>query len=290
MFFNDEKPYLKETVYLEKGDQLVAYAQSRASRLYILLYDLAAGKYIRASDDSIWQSPYYRCTLTQVIPRSDSFSIMIAGEADPDANEEGWTRSEVDTPRIDYTITAYRKSADNPAATWDLRQRLSYLCNHWTSGFRVMPKLANEEQKKSQKGVREYFPQAPVTILDSMGASLQTLNYGKTLVYFQFTPDLPYTRAKAIYDKLQAQLKGVTDKSEIQTFKDGARRIKELATTYFSLKIPANKVPVDYYLIDDAGKGYKYLPINLFLFGTKEEAKVLVVMGEIGSDIYDIGW
>ncbi len=67
------------------------------------------------------------------------------------------------------------------------------------------------------------------------------------------------------------------------------RRIKELATAYFGIKIPVSQAPPEYFYLENAGKNLVYLRVSLFLFGDKQKAKVLVVMGEAGSDIHDIG-
>ncbi len=287
-FIGDYKLYLKEQVYLEKDDWLVTHAQNRDSRLYVMLFDKKNGKYLQVADDSLYQPPYWRCTLSYIIPRTDTFQVMIATELDW-GDEEDYN-PKIDTPKIDYTLAIYRPRLNNPTTSWNFTQRLSYLCNHWTAGFRAMPGEYQERPMKSGKPLREILPEDPVTVLDSMGASIQVLNSGKILAYFQYTADMPYSRAKTMYDKLLTQLKSATSKAEVKTFKDGMRRMNELATAYFSLKVPAGKVPIDYSFTDDAGAGYKYLPVNLFLFGTDKQAKVMVVMGEISSDIYDVGW
>jgi len=121
-----------------------------------------------------------------------------------------------------------------------------------------------------------------------MNVSLQVLGHNGKLVYFMYTNDEPYSQAKKLYDELYTKLKAATDKASISDLSQ-MRRVNEMATAYFSLKVPEIKKPIEFYLFGEAGKGFEYLPINLFLYGTKEKAKVLVVLGEPDSDIYDIG-
>lgn len=289
--YNDGKLYLEEPVFLQKGDWLNVCAISSEKRLYVLLFDFAEKKYIRVSDDSIYQSSNWHGNLTWTCNRTDTFAIMIAVSVERGDPEDWYSSVKIDTPKISFTISRYRKPASDPGLGWSFPQRLSYLSNHWMAGFRAMPRKANPQSVKNGKPAYEYFPEIPVTLLDSMGASVMELGYSRHNSYFQYTADMPYKKAKEVYNKLQGLLKQNTSKMEVTNFNapNQFRRVNELETTLFFIKIPAKKVPVEYFLFNKAGPGFANIPISLFLFGNKEWAKVLIVMGEDGDDIYDIG-
>jgi hypothetical protein len=266
----------------------------------IYVYDRQAKKYIRAAEDTTRRNPSYETTLTWVAERSDSFDIMLAGRFDKSIYDEGdsWVDPpKKDTPKLSYTIGILRAAKAEVDPAWDFRKRLSYVANHWTAGFTAMPRTANEEQEKSGKPIREYLPEAPVAVLNEMGVSIQVFGYGYQdkgnahQAYFMFTADEPYAKAKATYDKLVAMLKPITDFVEVKNMNDpnSLRRVGELATARFALKVPNHKAPIDYWFLEDAGKGFKKLPISLFLFGDKQKAKVMIVLGEASDDIYDMG-
>ncbi len=288
--FNDGKLFLKEMLYLQNGDWLTVQAKSRDKRLFILLYDLQKKEYLKVSDDSLYNSGSWQCFLSFTSPRTDSFSLIIAAK-ESDYEYDEWVREKIDTPHISYTIAKYHSSYPAPNSGWNFTARLSYLCNHWTAGFRAMPRQENPQSKINGKPAYEYIPVTPVTLHDSMGASVMKLAYNHHQSYFQYSGAMPYQKARELYKQLQEQLKKATDKEEITNFNapNQFRRKLELEASMYFIRVPKDKVPVEYFFLKSAGEGFLYIPVSLFLFGDKTDAKVLVVMGENGDDIYDIG-
>jgi len=289
-YYKDGKLYLIEDISLQKGDWLTVHAKSRDKRLYIFLYDPQKREYLKASDDSLYYAATWHGFFSWTAPQTDSLALIIATEIDK--NEDDFMDiPHIDTPQISYTLARYRSSASTPHTGWSFSERLSYLCNHWIAGYRAMPRQENPQSKINGKPAYEYIPVSPVTLHDSMGASVMHLGYDRHQSYFQYSGNLTYSKAKEMYKQLQGQLKRATDKEEITNFNDPSqfRRQLELESSTYYIKIPENKVPVEYHFLKPAGKGFVYIPVSLFLIGNKTEAKVLVVMGEIGDDIYDIG-
>lgn len=216
---------------------------------------------------------------------------MIAAPVTRGDPDDWFYNREIDTPRISFSISSFRNSASYPNLGWSFRQRLSYLSNHRTAGFRAMPRKANPKSVSNGKPPYAYFPKIPVTLLDSMGVSVMELGYDHHHNYFQYTADMLYKKDKDVYNQIQGLLKVSTNKMEVTNFNapNQFRRINELETTYFYLKIPAKKVPMEFNLFNKAEPGFANIPISLFLLGNNESAKVLIVMGEDGDDIYDIG-
>lgn len=288
--YNDGKLYLTENIFLQKDDWLNVQAISREVRLFVLLYDLKERKYLRLSDDSLFISPFWKTALSWTSSRTDSFAIMIAAQVDR-GSDDMFSDEKIDTPKISFTISRYRSAADKPDWGMSFSERLAYLGNHWTAGYRCMPRQSNPKSELKGKPAYEFFPDAPLTLIDSMGASIMKLGYNHHNSYFQYTLDMPYAKAKAIYGKLQGLLKQATDKTVIEDFNspNHLSRVNELALTNFYIKVQRKFVPVEFNLFTPAPAGFAYIPVSLFLLGDKTNAKVLLVMGEDGDDIYDIG-
>lgn len=293
--------YLQEKVWLRKGDWLVAKAGTRFSRpVSIDVYDRISKKYVSTDEDTVLLSANvykHRSEVNFQANRTDTFDILFninykneLVESDKMVTDSyGSYSGELDTVSIDYTIAILKNDWQPGDTSWNFQQRLSYICNNWTAGFSTIPKTYDTKELDKYKRILQYYPTNPVSIDNRMGVSLMAFSHGSKLVYFMYSQEVPYAEAKKLYDELAAKLKVATDKFEVSNLSD-MKRINELATTYFKLKIPEEKKPFEFFLFGDAGKGFQYLPINLFLYGTKQMAKVLVVVGEPDSDIYDIGW
>lgn len=296
----DQRLYHNEKVFLKKGDWLVAKAGTRNSRpISIDVYDRSLKKYVKSVEDTVRHelaAHYFRSELAFEATRTDTFDVLFDINYQNEMLEIdklleaswGTVDGKLDTVAIDFTIAVLNSSWRPKDTSWGFSQRLSYVCNNWTAGFSTIPKTYDEEEWKKSKKITAYYPVDPIALDDEMHVSLQLLSHDSKMVYFMYTEDKPYTEAKKIYDQLSAKLKPLTDKISVSNLSEIAR-INELATTYFSIKIPEEKKPFEFFLLENAGKGFVYLPVNLFLFGDKQKAKVLVVVGEPGSDIYDIG-
>lgn len=292
--------FLYESVWLKKGDWLVAKAGSRSKPVSIDVYDRVTKKYVKTDEDTLkhpLNTFHYRSELTFQANRSDTFDVLLSVNYNVDLIELGQRESQsygfltgsVDTALVDYTIAVLNSQWEPKDTNWSFQQRLSYICNNWTAGFSAIPKVYNKEEFEKSKKVVAYYPVDPIAIDDRLNVSLQVLSNGSTLVYFMYTNDEPFAQAKKMYDELFAKLKAATDKASVSNLSK-LRRVNELETSYFQLKIPADKRPFEYLSFFGNEKESQYLPINLFLFGTKQKAKVLVVIGEPDSDIYDIEW
>lgn len=296
----DQRLYHSEKVFLKKGDWLVAKACTRNNRpVSIDVYDRSLKKYVKSVEDStVHELNWYRfrSELAFEAGRTDTFDVLFdinyrneMVEIDKLLEASWGTMSDkLDTVAIDFTVAVLNASWKPKDTSWGFSQRLSYICNNWTAGFSAVPKTYNEEEWKTSKKITAYYPNDPVALYDHMYVSLQLLMHDSQMAYFMYTDDQPYAEAKKLYDELSVKLKSITDKSVVSDLSE-MQRVNELATTYFFIKIPEEKRPFEFGFNDDAGKGFKYLPVNLFLYGDKTMAKVLVVVAESSSDIYDIG-
>lgn len=295
-----QRLYHNEKVFLEKGDWLVAKAGSRGNKpVSIDVYDRSLKKYVQSVEDTVRHDlvPHrFRTELVFQAGRTDTFDVLFdinykqeMVEIDKLAEDSwGTVTGQLDTVAIDFTLAVTDASWQPKDSTWGFSQRLSYICNNWTAGFSTIPKTYDKEEWQKSKTITAYYPLDPVALDDRMGVSLQLLSHNSKLVYFMYTEDKSYAEAKRIYDELSDKLKRITDKATVSDLSE-MKRINELATTYFALKIPKEKRPFEFFLFGDAGKEYDHLPVNLFLFGDKQKAKVLIVVGEPDSDIYDLG-
>jgi len=291
--------YLNEKVWLKKGDWLVAKAGCHSRRpVSIDVYDRVSGKYVSTNEDTVLHTfglIRYRSELIFQANRTDTFDVLFninykneIVELENEMNDSyGFYSRSLDTASIDYTIAILNQDWQPKDTSWGFQQRLSYICNNWTAGFSTIPKTYDKNELEKYKKILAYYPTNPVPLDNQMAVSLQLLDHGNKLIYFMYSKDEPYVQAKKLYDELFVKLKAATDKYKISNLSD-MRRINELATTYFMVKIPYEKKPFEFYLYEDAGKGFRYLPINLFLYGNKQSAKVIVAIGEGSSDVYDI--
>jgi hypothetical protein len=274
----------------------VVMAQSSGNPVSIDVYDRQIGKYISTIEDTtkhaIWAKTW-RSVLLFRIPRTDSFDVLCNALKKepliPHDDDDEYSSSVADTVFVDFSVARLNTSWRPADTSWGMLQRLNYLASNWTAGFRTVAKSYDKEKAAKEGKITEYFPDAQIAIDSRLQSSIIPLGYGNKLVYFMYTADTTYAAAKSLYDELSKKLKPLTDYSKI-TDMSGYHRINELATTYFGLKIPESQVPPEYFYLHKAGKNQVYLPVTLFLHGDKKKAKVLVVMGEADSDIYDIGF
>lgn len=289
------RKYVSQAVYVKKDDFLVVMARSSDNPISVDIYDRQSKKYIYSLEDSskhdLW-TKRYRTVLAVQMPRSDSFDVLCSAKRDPsDYEDEGdeFSSAVGDTMFADISVARLNTAWQPSDTNWGMIQRLNYLASHWTAGFRTVAKSYDKDKAAKEGKITEYFPEAQIAIDERMQCSIFPLSSGQQMVYFMYSNDTTYAAAKALYDELSRKLKPITDYAKVSDL-SSMRRKNELATTYFGIKIPASKAPPEYFFLESAGKNQVYLPVSLFLFGDKQKAKVLVVMGEAGSDIYDIGW
>ena len=287
------RKYVSHAIYLQKDDWLVVMAQSSDNPVSIDVYDRQSKKYIYSLEDTtkhpLWNKTW-RSVIAYRVPRTDSFDVLCnARKKEPLFDDDEFSSSEPDTVFADYSIARLRADWQPSDTNWGMLQRLNYLASNWTAGFRTIAKSYDRDKAAKDGKITEYFPDAQIAIDERLHCSIFPISQGEMLVYYMYSTDTTYAAAKSLYDELAKKLKPLTDYSKISDLSD-MRRKNELATTYFGIKIPASQVPPEYFFVESAGKNQVYLPVSLFLFGDKQKAKVLVVMGEASSDIYDIGW
>jgi hypothetical protein len=285
------RKYISQAIYLQKDDWLVVMAQSSGNPVSIDVYDRQSKKYIYSLEDTakhpLWQKNW-RSVLAVRIPRSDSFDVLCSARNTVSEFDDE-SSSDTDTVFADFSVARLNTSWQPSDTNWGMLQRLNYLASHWTAGFRTVSKTYDKDKAARDGKITQYFPEAQIAVDERLGSSIFPLAQGQKLVYFMYSTDTSYAAAKSLYDDLSKKLKQYTDYSKISDLSD-MRRKNELATTYFGIKIPARQAPPEYSFLEAAGKNMVFLPVSLFLFGDKQKAKVLVVMGEAGSDVYDIGW
>ena len=289
------RKYISQAIYLQKDDWLVVMAQSSGNPVSIDVYDRQIGKYISTIEDTtkhaLWGKTW-RSVLLFRIPRTDTFDVLCNALKKepliPHDEDDEYSSSEADTVFVDFSVARLKTSWQPTDTNWGMLQRLNYLASNWTAGFRTVAKSYDKEKAAKEGKITEYFPDAQIAIDDRLHCSIFPLGYGRKLVYYMYSTDTTYAAAKSLYDELGKKLKPLTDYSKISDM-SGFRRVNELATTYFGIKIPESQAPPEYFYLEKAGKNQVYLPVSLFLYGNKQKAKVLVVMGEADSDIYDIG-
>lgn len=287
------RKYVSQAIYLQKDDWLVVMAQSSDNPVSIDVYDRQSKKYIHSMEDTVQHDDWdktWRSIIAYRIPRTDSFDVLCnARKKVPLFADDEFSSSVADTVFADFSIARLRADWLPSDTNWGMRQRLNYLASNWTAGFRTISNSYDKDKAAKDGRITEYFPDVQIAIDDRLHSSIFPFSRGQKLVYFMYSTDTTYAVAKSLYDELSKKLKVLTDYSHISDLSD-MRRVNELATTYFGIKIPASQVPPEYFFTESAGKNHVYLPVSLFLFGNKQRAKVLVVMGESDSDIYDIGW
>ncbi len=284
--------YTSETVYLEKGSYIIGKAICKGKPVSIDVYDRVTRKYVKSVEDTTKREyKPFRSELYFQVPRTDSFDVLfsVKRDVDPTDKDDWFSTWKEDTTAISFTVATYSPSWQPADTNWGFQQRVSYICNNWTAGFSGIPKKYDEERAKKEGRILEYYPVSPIAIDDRLQTALQVFDKGEDLVYSMFSETLPLAEAKALYNELSGKFRSVMDKTDVKDMKKG-QRTNELASTYFSLKVPESRSPFEFFFIEEAGKGYNYLPINLFLFGDKQKAKVLVFVGEESSDVYDIGY
>ncbi len=290
------RKYISQAVYLQKDDWLVVMAQSSGNPVSIDVYDRQIGKYISTIEDTtkhaLWGKTW-RSVLLFRIPRTDSFDVLCNALKKepliPHDEDDEYSSSRADTVFVDFSVARLNTSWQPADSNWGMLQRLNYLASNWTAGFRTVAKSYDKERAAKEGKISEYFPDLQIAVDRRLQSSIIPIGQGRKLVYYMYSADTTYAAAKSFYDELGKKLKPLTDYSKV-TDMSGYHRVNELATTYFGIKIPASQVPPEYFLPEKAGKNQVYLPVSLFLYGNKQKAKVLVVMGETGSDIYDIGF
>ena len=290
------RKYISQAVYLQKDDWLVVMAQSSGNPVSIDVYDRQIGKYISTIEDTtkhaLWGKTW-RSVLLFRIPRTDTFDVLCNALKKepliPHDEDDEYSSSVADTVFVDFSVARLNTSWQPADTNWGMLQRLNYLASNWTAGFRTVAKTYDKERAAKEGKITEYFPDLQIAVDRRLQSSIIPLGYDRMLVYFMYTADTTYAAAKSLYDDLAKKLKPLTDYSKVADM-SGYHRVNELATTYFGIKIPESQVPPEYFLPEKAGKNQVYLPVSLFLYGNKQKAKVLVVMGETGSDIYDIGF
>lgn len=291
-YMGNNRKGVKEVVYLQKDDWLVVMAESSNSPVGIDIVDRQSRKTVKTIESTERHTTWvksWRSVLTFQAPSTDSFDVLCNARIPETSVEDDMIGSDPDTVFANYNI-ARLKSSWQPADTnWGLRQRLNYLACNWTAGFRTVSKVYDKEKAAKEGKITEYFPESQVAVDDRMQCSIFPLSQGQKMVYFMYSQDTTYAAAKAFYDELSQKLKAATDYFKVSDL-TSSRRKNELATTYFGIKIPSSQVPPDYFFVESAGKNQVYLPVSLFLYGDKQKARVLVVMGESTSDVYDIGW
>lgn len=287
------RKYVSQAIYLKKDDWLVVMAQSSGNPVSVDVYDRQSKKYIYSLEDTtrhaLWSNTW-RTVLAVKVPRTDSFDVLCnARNKESLFDDDEFSSSSADTVFADFSIARLNAAWQPSDTSWGMLQRLNYLASHWTAGFRTVAKSYDKDKAARDGKITEYFPEDQIAIDSRLHCSIFPLSRGQQLVYFMYSNDTSYAAAKALYDELSRKLKLITDYAKISDL-SSMRRAKELATTYFGIKIPESKIPPEYSFLEAAGKKQVYLPVSLFLFGDKQKAKVLVVMGEAGSDVYDIGW
>lgn len=286
------RKYVNQAVYVKKDDWLVVMAQSSDNPVSVDVYDRQTKKYIFSLEDTakhdLWYRRY-RTVLAVQMPRTDSFDVLCSARRKGSLDEDEFSSSEEDTMFADFSVARLNAGWQPSDTNWGMVQRLNYLASHWTAGFRTVAKTYDKDKAAKDGKITEYFPDDQIAIDDRLRCSIFPLSYGKQFAYFMYSTDTTYAAAKALYDELSRKLKPITDYAKVSDL-SSMRRVKELATTYFGIRIPSAKVPPEYSFLESAGKNQVYLPVSLFLFGDKQKARVIVVMGEAGSDVYDIGW
>jgi hypothetical protein len=281
-----------EKAFLKKGDWLAAKVKSQVKPAHIDLYDRVQNAYIKTADDSSRHDEWvykYQTELYFQAPREDTFDIVISikKKIEPEDFDEGTVWSPGDTTALDYTVGILNSSWQPSDTNWTFQQQLSYLCNHWTAGFNLVHKTFDEDKAKQKGKVTEYFPDLPITIDKRLSPSIQVMDRGQSLVYFMHSQFDTYAKAKQLFDELSAKLKGATDRVNVYDLSKMSR-LYEMANSQFSIKIPDTKAPCDYAMIGSAGSGYSYLPVNMVLYGNKQQARVIVTLGAGDSSIFGL--